>query len=361
MIWDPHFCIHCNRPVYNDWWHEPECPVGFSATPTPSDGALGASRSAGSGITPSTIATGKPPASPAEGSIQTLEAPTPADASSQAQERGERSLDLTVKTAAIRIGEAVFTLPRPNRHHNVMWWLSVLGIGPGQMREQGFVLSNGRFAGRFDAANLALGGGQVKKLIAPPNLYSEDLWDGGGDLPSIEQIRALGAPAESPESRPPGVEQIARMIDPTAFEEYYLEDGRVDVEVANIFEDAVIGAREAAQSIASLFAPLEAEVARRDAFIEEWKLLATTNAAQVKELEAENARLRASLQELSDAADQINGEIDKQIYDEMVRADFDNPNDHQYGVFLTAGDIRAMNSAICGAQILLRQALDSRS
>ena len=33
-------------------------------------------------------------------------------------------------------------------------------------------------------------------------------------------------------------EEIARIIDPTAWEEYLLEDGRVDEEVASIFQDA---------------------------------------------------------------------------------------------------------------------------
>lgn len=100
---------------------------------------------------------------------------------------------LTVETAAIRIGETVFTLPRPNRHHNVMWWLHVLGIRSRQMHDQGFVLSNGQYVSRTLAAKLALGNWQVQKLIAAPNLYSEDLWDDGVDLPSIDALKALSA------------------------------------------------------------------------------------------------------------------------------------------------------------------------
>lgn len=102
----------------------------------------------------------------------------------------------TVATAAIWIGGTVFTLPRPNRHHNIMWWLSTLGIRSGQMHEQGFVLSNGHYAGREEAAKIALAAGQIEKLISPPNLYSEDLWGGGADLPSIVQIAQLASPNE---------------------------------------------------------------------------------------------------------------------------------------------------------------------
>jgi hypothetical protein len=101
---------------------------------------------------------------------------------------------LAVETAAIRIGEAVFTLPRPNRHHNIMWWLSALGINSGQMHDQGFVLSNGAYADRQLALKVALDAAQVWTPAAPPNLYSEDLWDGGFDMPLPAEIKALTLP-----------------------------------------------------------------------------------------------------------------------------------------------------------------------
>lgn len=104
---------------------------------------------------------------------------------------GER---LTVETAAIWVGGAVFTLPRPNRHHNIMWWLSFLGIRSGQMHRQGFVLSDGTFADRDAAACIALSAGQVDKLTAPPNLYSEDLWDGGADMPTPADLERMTRP-----------------------------------------------------------------------------------------------------------------------------------------------------------------------
>jgi hypothetical protein len=117
--------------------------------------------------------------------------------------------ELTVERAALRIGDAVFSLPRPNRHHNVMWWLSVLGIDTAQMHDQGFTLSNGQYASRTLAAKVALRNGQVSKLIAPPNLYSEDLWDGGADMASVAQIQALASGCEGAKqhSSPPQVER----------------------------------------------------------------------------------------------------------------------------------------------------------
>ena len=51
------------------------------------------------------------------------------------------------------------------------------GIGPqDETWEQGFLLSDGRFARRKAAASVALRAGQIEKLNWPPNLYSEDLW-----------------------------------------------------------------------------------------------------------------------------------------------------------------------------------------
>lgn len=42
--------------------------------------------------------------------------------------------------------------------------------------EQGFVMSDGTFAGREEAAKAALEAGQITALQWPPNLYTEDLW-----------------------------------------------------------------------------------------------------------------------------------------------------------------------------------------
>lgn len=55
-------------------------------------------------------------------------------------------------------------------------------------------------------------------------------------------------------SRPmPSREEVARKIDPEAWEEYLLEDGRVDEEVASIFQDAYEASLIKADAILSLF------------------------------------------------------------------------------------------------------------
>lgn len=87
-----------------------------------------------------------------------------------------------IVAAAVKTKDGVIhTLPAPNRHHHIVHALyemagskSVLIEARG---EQGFLLSNGTFADRVFSAGLATRNGQLKKpLIAPPNLYSEDLW-----------------------------------------------------------------------------------------------------------------------------------------------------------------------------------------
>lgn len=60
-----------------------------------------------------------------------------------------------------------------------------------------------------------------------------------------------------------------------------------------------------------------------------------------------------ALRELSDASDEINGKIDKQIDDDRRAMNWEVPDDHAYSVELRAGDIRRMDRAICEAQRLL--------
>lgn len=57
----------------------------------------------------------------------------------------------------------------------------------------------------------------------------------------------------------------------------------------------------------------------------------------------------AAIQTLSDAADEINGEIDKQIYDECLRME-DVPPDYEFHVVIAHKQLVALNAAICGVQ-----------
>ena len=83
-----------------------------------------------------------------------------------------------VVAAAISVNGTVYSLPAPARHHDVIRHMRMeRGIGPqDETWEQGFLLSDGRFARRKAAASVALRAGQIEKLNWPPNLYSEDLW-----------------------------------------------------------------------------------------------------------------------------------------------------------------------------------------
>lgn len=77
---------------------------------------------------------------------------------------------------AIRIDGHVFSAGRPARHHNLLWDASLFGLRAGDTGDQGFVLADGRYVDRIEAARIALETGQVTSLMAPPRLYSEDLW-----------------------------------------------------------------------------------------------------------------------------------------------------------------------------------------
>ena len=62
------------------------------------------------------------------------------------------------------------------RHHNIFWLGSEDTVKFDTV--QGFLTSKGRFVDRLEAVEIAVNANQVQreKLIAPPNLYSEDLY-----------------------------------------------------------------------------------------------------------------------------------------------------------------------------------------
>lgn len=66
------------------------------------------------------------------------------------------------------------------------------------------------------------------------------------------------------------------------------------------------------------------------------------------------SRIDEVLRALSDAADEINGSIDRQTYSEKRKLR-DWPDDHEFCVAVTAGQERALNDAICAAQKALRE------
>jgi len=62
--------------------------------------------------------------------------------------------------------------PAPARHHN----LFALCREAQTPDESGFLLSDGTFADRRRAAEVAIAAAQITELAHPPFLYSEDLW-----------------------------------------------------------------------------------------------------------------------------------------------------------------------------------------
>lgn len=77
---------------------------------------------------------------------------------------------------AIRTEQDTYELPRPARHHDLIHKLAEMGHTTPITGEQGFIDDQVGFVDRELAARIALWEGQIEKLHAPPNLFSEDLW-----------------------------------------------------------------------------------------------------------------------------------------------------------------------------------------
>ena len=85
-----------------------------------------------------------------------------------------------VIAAAVKTDDGVIHfLPQPHRHHHILHAVYCESSNKGLAIdgwEQGFVMSDGTFAGRIEAAKAAIKAGQIVALQHPPKLYSEDLW-----------------------------------------------------------------------------------------------------------------------------------------------------------------------------------------
>jgi hypothetical protein len=79
-------------------------------------------------------------------------------------------------SVAISAFGIVASLPAPARHGDVLRKLLNFNELIVRGDRQGFLTSAGRYVNRRDAAEIAIAAGQVDKLIAAPDLYSEDLW-----------------------------------------------------------------------------------------------------------------------------------------------------------------------------------------
>lgn len=94
--------------------------------------------------------------------------------------REDEMSELKVDSVAIRdVYGKVWSLPRPNRHHDVIRHMRESGYdGPvNGVDQQGFILSSGQFCRRKAALRVAEKAGQIKGSRTIANvLTSEDLW-----------------------------------------------------------------------------------------------------------------------------------------------------------------------------------------
>lgn len=84
---------------------------------------------------------------------------------------------MTIERVAIVHNGIIYSLPRPNRHHDV---IRLIHNETGAMNirgEQGFITSDSRFVAREPAKVIASAAGQLLSRASDlPELFSEDLW-----------------------------------------------------------------------------------------------------------------------------------------------------------------------------------------
>lgn len=89
---------------------------------------------------------------------------------------------LEITHVAVVFNGFVYSLPKPNRHHNVLRAIAEEnGIGVDGPHSEGFVDSSGRYLRRGQAMVAARKTGQLNRrpgaqFYQGPELYSEDLW-----------------------------------------------------------------------------------------------------------------------------------------------------------------------------------------
>lgn len=78
---------------------------------------------------------------------------------------------------AIHYAGKYYSLPKPNRHWNVIQLIAKEnGVGIQGSDRQGFLDDTGRFLNRKQAMNHAISVGQVQGKERMTELFSEDLW-----------------------------------------------------------------------------------------------------------------------------------------------------------------------------------------
>jgi hypothetical protein len=86
---------------------------------------------------------------------------------------------LPITHVAVRFQEKVYSLPEPNRHHDVIILIAKeTGVSyvDSKGEDQGFLDSSGRYLNRKQALLNARLHNQIKGTIIHNELYSENLW-----------------------------------------------------------------------------------------------------------------------------------------------------------------------------------------
>lgn len=86
---------------------------------------------------------------------------------------------LPITHVAIRFQEKIYSLPEPNRHHDVIRLIAEqTGVSyvDSKGEDQGFLDSSGRYLNRKQALLNARLHNQIKGTIIQNQLYSENLW-----------------------------------------------------------------------------------------------------------------------------------------------------------------------------------------
>ncbi len=88
----------------------------------------------------------------------------------------------TITHVAVKTGEKNWSLPKPNRHHNILREMYESGVSRDYANEtEGFLDEDGNFLNRSEAYLLAVSTGQINRRTGDQyyqgkELYSEDLW-----------------------------------------------------------------------------------------------------------------------------------------------------------------------------------------
>lgn len=85
----------------------------------------------------------------------------------------------TITHVAIKRDDVVYSLPRPNRHHHVLWNVIAKKKTNEENEVQGFLDSDGKFLNRSEAFELASANGQLNRKQGTYNgnlLFSECIW-----------------------------------------------------------------------------------------------------------------------------------------------------------------------------------------